>query len=133
MRIPRLRRQQLLLQASLCAIVVRISLRIASLPTAVRVAAAMAALCPAPAGNRACVAAARLATYRWSHATCLYRALTAYALISRRHGVSVHLGVTPVPFAAHAWLTAPGLRSTPPRFVPLWSTEYRTPSTEHER
>ena len=118
-----LRRNLLLLHASLCAIVLRIVLRFGSLADAVDVAALFATAGPSHVTTGACMAAARLATRRWSHSTCLYRALTAYALLGRRDGVAFHIGAASAEgFSAHAWIATAGLPldASARRYTSLW-------------
>jgi hypothetical protein len=124
MRSERLRRQTLLLHASFCAIVLRAALRTLPLPVAVRLAASLSTVLPARAPGRTCLAAARWATRTWSHPTCLYRAVTTYALLAHRADVVFHIGVSPRDsFGAHAWVSVAGhpVDRTAARYASLWA------------
>ena len=111
--------------ASFCAIVVRLSLRVGSLPFAVRAARVAGRLCPARASADDCLNAAAIASQRLAHATCLYRALTAYALLVHRHpATQFHVGARRAEdVAAHAWVTVNGrtIDAEAWRYATLWT------------
>jgi hypothetical protein len=115
----------LVLHAAFCAIVVRGSLRVGSLPFAVRAARIAGWLCRTRASTGECDDAAAAESGRLAHATCLYRALTAYALIVHRHpDTQFHLGVLRAgDVATHAWVTIGGrpIDAEACRYVTLWT------------
>ena len=93
--------------AAACALVVRLALRALSLPRAVRAARAMGSLCRTRASAADCLDAAETHARRFAHGTCLYRALTAYALLAHRHPLArFHIGATTTgERSAHAWVS----------------------------
>ena len=113
------------LHAALCAIVIRISLRLGSLPLAVRAARVAGRLCRTWAAVDDCHEAAAVASRRLAHATCLYRALTAYALLVHRHPCTqFHVGAARGgDVAAHAWVTVGGraIDADAWRYATLWT------------
>jgi hypothetical protein len=115
----------LVLHAALCAIVVRVSLRVGSLPFAVRAAGTAGWLCRTPASTDDCYEAAAVASERLAHATCLYRALTEYALLVHRHpDTQFHVGaVRAGDIATHAGVTIGGrtIDSDAWRYATLWT------------
>ena len=115
----------LFLHAAVCAIIVRISLRVGSLPFSVRAARAAGRLYRTPAAADDCLDAATAASHRLAHATCLYRALTAYALLVHRHpGTQFHVGAARGgEVAAHAWVTVEGraIDADAWRYATLWT------------
>ena len=115
----------LVLHAAFCAIVVRGSLRVGSLPFAVRAARTAGWLCRTRASADECYDAAAVASRRLAHATCLYRALTAYALLVHRHpDTQFHVGaVRAGDVAAHAWITIGGraVDADAWRYATLWT------------
>ena len=134
----------LVLHAALCAIVVRVSLRVGSLPFAVRAARIAGWLCRTRASTDECYEAAAVASRRLAHATCLYRALTAYALlVHRQPDTQFHVGAVrgaqgplrrTVPvgagfnrpvgvMGAHAWVTINGraIDADARRYATLWT------------
>jgi hypothetical protein len=119
------RRLLLSIHAAACAVVVRAALHSFSIPLAVRAASAAGALCRTRATDDECLAAAARAVARLSHPTCLYRALTAYALLAHRHpGARFHLGAwREAGLAAHAWITIGGraLDVDSTRYATLWT------------
>lgn len=106
----RMRRWLLLLEAACCAVLVRVLLRLVSLRGALRVVRVAPFPFVASASVAECAAAAAVACGRFAHATCLYRALVAFALLSRReHTTCFHLGTARSgDLAAHAWVSANG-------------------------
>ena len=115
----------LALHAAFCAIVVRVSLRVGSLPLAVRAARTAGGLCRTRASTDECYEAAAVASRRLAHATCLYRALTAYALlVHRQPGTQFHVGaVRAGEVVAHAWVTIGGraIDAEAWRYATLWT------------
>lgn len=120
-----LRPRRLLLQASVCALAVRALLRCTSLPTTVRVARQLGFILCARARPDDCVAAAATAVRHFAHPTCLYRALTEYALLAHRCRLArFHLGATrSEDLAAHAWVTVDGhaLDAEASRYIAIWT------------
>lgn len=120
-----LRQRILVVHAALCALVIRAALRTGSLPFSLRAARVAGALCRTRATPRECVMAGAAAANRLAHATCLYRALTAYALLVRRHpGAGFHVGAArAAALAAHAWVTVDGrpLDDEADRYATLWT------------
>ena len=114
----------LLVEGYVIALGLRVALRAFSVPRTVRGLAAL------PRARRAdssavplCLSAAALASSRAAHPTCLYRALIAFALLSRRGvPVSFHLGAGSGQFSAHAWVSVDGrpLDAEAGSYVPLW-------------
>jgi hypothetical protein len=128
---PRLRRSALLVEAFACALIVRVTLRLGTLPMAVR-AARLAGSCFPSLGSAAeCMTAADLAATRLAHPTCLYRALTAYAMLAHRSDQArFHLGATRAQaLAVHAWVSLGGhpLDLETHRYVPLWTAPAPAP------
>lgn len=121
-----LRRALLAMHAALCAVVVRASLRAGSVPFAVRAASSAGSLCRTRATIDECAAAATVAAARLSHPTCLYRALTAYALLAHRHDATrFHLGTTVAGgMGAHAWVSVGdrALDLEAAQYSPLWAS-----------
>ena len=117
----------LILHAAWCAIVVRVSLRVGSLPFAVRAARTAAWLCRTRASIDECHEAAAVASARLAHDTCLYRALTAYALLVHRHpDTQFHVGAVRVgDVATHAWVTIDGraIDADAWRYATLWTAK----------
>jgi hypothetical protein len=113
------------LHAAFCAIVVRASLRVGSLPFAVRAARTAGWLCRTRASTGECNEAAAVASRRFAHATCLYRALTAYALLAHRYpDTQFHVGaVRARDVATHAWVTIGGrpIDAEACRYATLWT------------
>jgi hypothetical protein len=74
---------------------------------------------------RECATAAHEAARRAAHPTCLFRALTAFAMLVRRgYAARLALGAAHAgEFAAHAWVTVDGAAIEPcdREYVPLWS------------
>lgn len=72
-----------------------------------------------------CARAAVDAARRAAHPTCLYDALTAFALLVRHgHAARLVIGAAHAAgFAAHAWVTVDGMPVQPSarEYVPLWS------------
>lgn len=122
-------RHVLCVEALTCALVVRAALRLASLPVAVRAAQLAGALFPSHGDTIDCVRAAILASRHLAHPTCLYRALTAYAMLAHREGhARFHLGaVRAGDVAMHAWVTLDGraLDAEADRYAPLWTAPSR--------
>lgn len=126
MSAARFRGALLAMHAAVCALVVRASLRAGSVPLAVRAASSAGSLCRTRASVDECAVAATRATGHFSHTTCLYRALTAYALLAHRHRATrFHLGTTLVDgMTAHAWVSVGGraLDLEAGRYVTLWTS-----------
>lgn len=126
MSLARFRGALLAMHAAVCALVVRASLRAGSVPLAVRAASGVGSLCRTRASVDECAVAATRATARLSHSTCLYRALTAYALLAHRHHATrFHLGTTLVDgMTAHAWVSVAGraLDLEAGRYATLWTS-----------
>jgi hypothetical protein len=112
-------------EAHAIAGVIRVALRILPLP---RVALLLANL---PRARRPvstageCVSAAADAVRRAAHPTCLYTALTAFALLARR-GYAPRLVIGAARdggFGAHAWVIVGGAPVIPCTrdYAPLWS------------
>lgn len=122
----RLRRALLAMHAAVCALVVRASLRAGSVRFAVRAASGAGSLCRSRATIDECAAAAARAVARLAHPTCLYRALTAYALLAHRHDTTrFHLGTTVAGgITAHAWVSVDGraLDREAVRYDTLWTS-----------
>ena len=120
-----MRRRALGFHAALCALLVRAALRTGSVPFAVRVARAGGRVCPTAAPVAECVRAGIGAADAFAHRTCLYRALTVYALLVARHRlVRFHLGATQSgTLAAHAWTSIGGdpLDPEAERYPTLWT------------
>ena len=116
----------LAMHAAVCALVVRASLRTGSVPLAVRAASSAGSLCRTRASVDECAVAATRATAHFSHTTCLYRALTAYALLAhRQRATRFHLGTTLVGgMTAHAWVSVGGraLDLEAGRYATLWTS-----------
>ena len=114
------------MHAAVCAIVVRASLRAGSVCFAVRAASGAGSLCRTRATVDECGAAATRAAARLSHPTCLYRALTAYALLAHRHGATrFHVGTALGDgMTAHAWVSVGGraLDLEAERYSTLWTS-----------
>ena len=133
-RLHPLRRRALLVEALTCALVVRASLRLASIPFAVRAARLAGALFPSHGDATDCVRAATRAARHLAHPTCLYRALTAYAMLAHRDGhARFHLGAAragDVDVAMHAWVTVDGraLDADADRYAALWTAPSRPAS-----
>lgn len=121
-----LRRALLVTHAAVCAVVVRASLRAGSVPFALRAASGVGSLCRTRATIDECAAAATAAATRLSHPTCLYRALTAYALLAHRHNATrFHLGTTvDGGMSAHAWVSVDGraLDLEAAQYATLWAS-----------
>ena len=121
-----LRRGVLAMHAAVCAVVVRASLRGGSVRFAVRAASGAGSLCRTRATVDECAAAATRAAARLAHPTCLYRALTAYALLAHRHDATCfHLGTAVADgIAAHAWVSVGGraLDFEAARYSTLWTS-----------
>jgi Transglutaminase-like superfamily len=126
MRIDSLRHRALRLHVVVCALLIRASLRTRSLRVAVRTARTAGALCRSRASVGQCVAIGSATADRLAHRTCLYRALTVYALLVRRQpAVQFHVGAARAgEFATHAWVTVDGfsLDADALRYSTLWST-----------
>ena len=120
-----LRSRAIRLHADGCALLIRICLRTRSVRLAVATARAAGGLCRSHATVEQCVAMGTAAADRLAHPTCLYRALTVYALLVRRHpAVQFHLGAASgAAFATHAWVTVGGnaLDTDAQRYAILWS------------
>ena len=125
MRVERVRRRVLVVHAALCALVVRAALRTRSLPFSLRAARVAGALCRTRATPRDCALAGAAAADRLAQATCLYRALTTYALLVRRHPrAGFHIGAArTAALAAHAWVSVDGrpLDDEAARYTTLWT------------
>ncbi len=119
------RRRALGLHAALCALFVRAALSTGSVRFAVRAARVAGTLCRTRASVAECVGAGTAAADAFAHRTCLYRALTVYALLVPRHGLSqFHLGAAHTgTLAAHAWTSVGGTRLDPEaeRYSTLWT------------
>ena len=110
-------------EAHAIAVVIRLALRLLPLPRVVT-------LLERPVRARrsvsttVCAAAAAEAARHAAHPTCLFTALTAFALL-RRHGHAPRfvIGAARGPaFHAHAWITVGGVPLVPSvGYVPLWS------------
>ena len=124
-----LRRRVLLVEALTCALVVRGTLRLASLPLSMRAARLAGTLFPSHGDVTDCVRAATWAACHLAHPTCLYRALTAYAMLAHRDGhARFHLGaVRGEHLTMHAWVTVDGraLDVDADRYVPFWTAPAR--------
>lgn len=99
------------LEAHAVALFVRILVRTSSLKRAAGVLAGVPRRRAVSADTAAsCVAAARQATARVAHPTCLYQSLVAFALLARRgYAVTLHVGARRRQWLeAHAWLTIDG-------------------------
>ena len=124
-----LRRRVLFVEALTCALVVRASLRLSSLPVAVRAARLAGALFPSHGDATDCVHAATRAVRHLAHPTCLYRALTAYAMLTHRDGrARFHLGAArDENVSMHAWVTLEGraLDDDADRYAPFWTAPSR--------
>ena len=127
-----LRRHALLVEALTCALVVRASLRLASLPVAVRAARLAGILFPSHGDATDCVRAATRAARHLAHPTCRYRSLTAYAMLAHRDGhARFHLGAARAgDVAMHAWVTVDGraLDTDADRYAPFWTAPSRRAS-----
>jgi hypothetical protein len=111
-------------EAHAIAGLIRVAVRLLPLP---RIAALLARL---PRTRRTsspgeCASAAADAVPRVAHPTCLYTALTAFALLARRgYAPSLLIGAARVGgFDAHAWVIVAGAPVIPGRrdYTPLWS------------
>jgi hypothetical protein len=112
-------------EAHAIAGLIRVAVRILPLP---RIAALLAHL---PRTRRTvsspgeCASAAADGARRVTHPTCLYTALTAFALLARRgHAPSLVIGAARVDgFDAHAWVIVGGAPVMAGRrdYTPLWS------------
>ena len=120
-----LSRRALGLHAAVCALFVRVALSTGSVTLAVRVARIAGAACRTQASVDDCVRAAAIAADTVAHPTCLYRALTLYALLVARHRrVQFHLGAALTgTLAAHAWTSVAGhpLDADAARYSTLWT------------
>jgi Transglutaminase-like superfamily len=112
-------------EAHVIAAAVRIVVRLLPLP---RIVALLARLPRAhrPVGTTVeCASAVADAVRRAAHPTCLFTALTAFALLARRgHEPRFVLGAAnDRGFDAHAWVTVRGVPVIPctREYVPLWS------------
>ena len=125
-------RQALFVEALTCALVVRAALRLTSLPIAVRAAQVAGALFPSHGDATDCVGAATRAVRYLAHPTCLYQALTAYAMLAHRNGhARFHLGAARgVDVSMHAWVTLDGraLDDDADRYAPFWTAPSRLAS-----
>lgn len=125
MLLERLRRPAILVEALWCAVVVRASLRMASLPVAVRAARLTGSFFPSHGDAAECMRAACTAAAQIAHPTCLYRALTAYAMLAHRNGhACFHVGVARAgDVAMHAWVTVDGhaLDADADRYAAVWT------------
>lgn len=115
------------LEACAIAVLARAAVRCLPLPRAVRLLGAIPARRRAGDPTDACLAAASDAAERMAHPTCLYRALIAFALLTRRRrDAGFHLGASRQQgFSAHAWVSAGGIRLDMPgggEYVPLWGS-----------
>ena len=104
---------------------VRIALQWLSLPRTLELLERLPRTSRAVTSPAACDFAAAEAARRVAHPTCLYTALTAFALLVRR-GYAARLVIGAAPggdFAAHAWVTIEGrpLTSAARPYVSLWS------------
>ena len=111
-------------EAHAIAALVRVLLRLLPLP---RVAALLARIPRARSLStpRDCVAAAAEAVRRTAHPTCLFTALTTFALLARR-GYRPHLVIGAARgagFDAHAWVNLAGVPvvSNARDYATLWS------------
>ena len=127
--VERLRRRVLFVEALTCALMVRGALRLVSLPLAVRAARLAGTLFPSHGDVTDCVRAATWAARYLAHPTCLYCALTAYAMLAHRDGhARFHLGaVRGEQLTMHAWVTVDGraLDADADRCAPLWTAPAR--------
>ena len=120
-----LRRHILVMHALVCALLLRAALRTGSLRFTIRVARVAGSICRTRATIADCVAAGRAAADEVAHATCLYRALTVYALLAYRHPFAqFHIGAEHAgPLATHAWASVGGrpLDSDAHLYARLWT------------
>ena len=114
------------MHAAVCAVVVRAALRSGSVPLTIRAARIAGWVCRTRATAAECALAATLAADRLAHPTCLYRALTAYALLASRHATTTfHLGAAyDGRLTTHAWVSVDGrpLDLEAERYSLLWTS-----------
>jgi hypothetical protein len=103
---------------------IRIALRILPLPRVVALLEHLPRAGHALNGPTECAFAAAAAARRAAHPTCLYTALTSFALLARRgYAPSLVIGATrDNGFDAHAWVIVGGAPVLPCRrdYTPLW-------------
>ena len=114
------------MHAAVCAVVVRAALRSGSVRLTIRAARIAGSVCRTRATPAECALAAARAADKLAHPTCLYRALTAYALLASRHTTATfHLGAAyDGRMTAHAWVSVDGrpLDLEAERYSLLWTS-----------
>lgn len=125
-------RLRLRVEAHAIAAAIRVALRLLPLPRLVVCLARLPRVRRA-ADPAACACAAAEAAGRVAHPTCLFAALTAFALLARR-GYAPQLVIGAArdrSFAAHAWVTVDGtpLTACVRDYVPLWCAAARSEAT----
>jgi hypothetical protein len=103
---------------------IRIALRILPLPRVVALLGRLPGAGPPLNSPTECAFAAAAAARRAAHPTCLYTALTSFALLARRgYAPSLVIGAArDGGFNAHAWVIVGGAPVLPCRrdYTPLW-------------
>jgi hypothetical protein len=112
-------------EAHAVAVAIRVALRMLPFARVVALLARLPREYGRSAGTDACLAASVEASGRAAHPTCLFTALTAFALLARRgYGPRLVIGAARERgFDAHAWVTVDGAAVLPcdREYVPLWS------------
>jgi len=112
-------------EAHAIAVAVRIAVRLLPLPRIVALLAQLPRAHRSVSTTDECASAAADAARRAAHPTCLFTALTAFALLARRgHAPRFVVGAAhDGGFDAHAWVTVGGAPMIPctREYVPLWT------------
>jgi transglutaminase superfamily protein len=118
-------------EAHACAFGIRIALRCMSIPRLVTLVSRLPRVQRPSSNVDECVRAAEEAAGRVAHRTCLFTALTAFALLARRgHPVRVLIGAArDHGLDAHAWVTVSDvpLTASTRAYEPLWASGIDSP------